>query len=103
MKLSSPTPAFRSGFPSCGSLVFALGLGMLSSPAQAVTDITFFAVSDTHYGQSSATKDANRKAVVDILNTLPGKAYPTTVGGGPVGVPRAVLIPGDLIDRPSDT
>ncbi len=66
----------------------------------AVTDITFFAVSDSHYGQSSATKDANRAAMPGRLNTLPGKAYPAAVGGGPIAVPRGVLLPGDLIEFP---
>ncbi len=68
--------------------------------SQAVTDITFFAVSDTHYGQSSATSDANRLAMVGNLNALPGVNYPASVGGAPVAQPRAVLMPGDLIDRP---
>jgi hypothetical protein len=74
------------------------GLGM--QYVQAITDLTFFSVSDTHYGQNSAEKDAGRAAIPGLLNTLPGVSYPSSVGGGPVATPRGVTIPGDLTDYP---
>lgn len=61
--------------------------------------VTFFATSDVHYGQNNATKDANRAAIAGHLNTLAGKAYPASAGGGPVGTPRGVVLPGDLIEN----
>jgi hypothetical protein len=63
----------------------------------AATDITFFAVSDTHY---EAVVDSIQMSVVDNLNALPGSKYPLALGGGPVGIPRGVVMPGDLINRP---
>lgn len=61
--------------------------------------VTFFATSDVHYGQNSATKDANRAAIAGHLNSLAGKAYPASAGGGLVGTPRGVVLPGDLIEN----
>ena len=72
-----------------------------SSAAFAVTDLTFFAVSDVHVGQSSAVKDSNRAAMPGWLNGLAGKNYPTSVGGGVIAKPRGLLMPGDLIDNGS--
>ena len=68
--------------------------------AHGITDLTFFAVSDVHFGQSSTSKDAHRAAMPEYLNTLPGRNYPATVGGGVVANPRGILVPGDLIDFP---
>jgi hypothetical protein len=77
------------------SIFFSWGAAL----CHGLTDITFFATSDVHFGQNSASKDSNRAAIVGHLNTLPGKAYPSSVGGGPVAAPKGVLIPGDLIDN----
>jgi hypothetical protein len=77
-----------------------LGTALLCAAleAMAVTDLTFYAVSDVHFGQSSAWKDGNRAAMPGWLNTLPGTHYPESVGGGPVAPPRGILVPGDLIN-----
>ncbi len=69
-------------------------------------DITFFSISDTHYGQTGAPssgtgitqKDTSRARMPGLLNALPGTAYPTAAGGGTVAEPRAVLVVGDLIE-----
>lgn len=65
--------------------------------AQAV-DLTFFTCSDTHYLQW-ASSNLNRSAIVDMMNALPGKKYPETIGGGVVATPRGVIVPGDLVDH----
>lgn len=67
--------------------------------ASATTNITFFGISDMHYGQSSAVKDTARNRMPRLLNTLPGKAWPAEVGGGTVDTPRAVLVAGDLTEK----
>ena len=73
------------------------------SSAWPATDLTFYTVSDVHYGQAGAEKQANRKKTVEELNSLPGKHYPASVGGGPVAAPRGVLIPGDLVEWPEES
>jgi hypothetical protein len=64
------------------------------------SDITFFLVSDTHYGATISIADANR-ATIDIMNSLPGTKYPEKAGGGIVRTPRGVLVLGDLVDEGS--
>ncbi|HAO99468.1 MAG TPA: hypothetical protein DCQ83_05435 [Fibrobacteres bacterium] len=78
---------------------------LIASSAFAV-DITFFSVSDPHYGQTGAPssgtgitqKDTSRARMPGILNALPGTTYPTAAGGGTIAEPRAVLVVGDLIE-----
>jgi hypothetical protein len=60
-------------------------------------DITFFSVSDTHYGATSE-ENTSMRAGIDRMNALPGTAYPGSHGGGQVDLPRGVLVLGDLID-----
>lgn len=64
------------------------------------TDITFFAIGDTHIGwRSDANPDeGNNLALLAELNALPGTAYPGQIGGI-VDVPLGVLHVGDMIDR----
>ena len=64
--------------------------------SQAI-DLTFFTCSDTHY-REVAGSNATQTAIIDMMNALPGKEYPASVGGGKVGVPRGVIVPGDLVD-----
>ena len=73
---------------------------LLTTAAFAITDITFFATSDIHYGQDNAANNAGRALTVTQLNTLAGMNYPTSVGGGKIAEPRGVVIPGDLTDYP---
>ncbi len=72
-----------------------------ANAAFAVTDLTFFSVSDVHFGQSSASKDSNRAAMPGWLNGLAGMNYPASVGGGVIAKPRGLLMPGDLIETGS--
>jgi hypothetical protein len=80
----------------------AICAALASAPACfSQTGLTFFATSDVHYGQNDDVKSVNRSRMPGYLNALAGKSYPSTAGGGPVGVPRGVLMPGDLIETSS--
>ena len=57
-------------------------------------DLTFFHVSDTHYG-SSAEGDEALPRLLAAMNGLPGTAYPPDIGGT-VGNPRGVIHTGDI-------
>ena len=65
--------------------------------------LTFFTISDTHFGTTGADFVANRKAMPDRLNSLSTQNFPATVGGGLVGAPKGLLMPGDLVDAPDST
>ncbi|MDB5107007.1 MAG: metallophosphoesterase [Fibrobacteres bacterium] len=78
--------------------IFAAAVLWAGTACMAFTDLTFFAVSDVHFGQSSVVKDSNRAAMPGFLNGLAGTNYPATLGGGPVAAPRGILVPGDLIN-----
>ncbi len=83
--------------PMLASLVVA-GLTALL-PAETPTDkpardLTFFVVSDTHYGLSPEG-DRTVPMLVDWMNELPGTAYPAVIGGT-VAAPRGVLHIGDI-------
>lgn len=58
------------------------------------TDLTFFVVSDLHYGLSAGGDETIPK-LVDLMNGLPGTEYPEKIGGK-VGVPRGVIQIGDI-------
>ena len=58
-------------------------------------DLTFFAVSDTHYGLGGAEGVRTIPLLVDKMNDLPGTAYPAGLGGK-VSKPRGVLHMGDI-------
>lgn len=80
--------------------VCLLGAGWLTAPAQnaaapaAGRDLTFFHVSDTHYGLCPIGDETVPK-LVDKMNRLPGTAWPTNFGGV-VGRPRGVIHTGDI-------
>lgn len=71
--------------------------GLLAAPALPAAEFTFFSCSDTHYGET-AELNADRFAGVELINRLPGTAWPAELGGGPVAEPLGVLVLGDLID-----
>lgn len=81
-------------------LVAAMAAACVPGGADAATDITFYIVSDPHYGKPGADFATRRTAIVPELNALPGTPYPAAVGGGPIGAPRGVLVAGDLVERP---
>lgn len=61
----------------------------------AQRDLTFFVVSDTHYGLSEEG-DKTLPQLVEKMNQLAGAEYPAAIGAGKVGVPRGVLHIGDI-------
>jgi len=65
-----------------------------TSAAKPARDLTFIAVSDTHYGLSPEG-DRVVPMLVDKMNQLPGTPYPAA-SGGVVGTPRGVLHIGDI-------
>lgn len=74
-----------------GLLCTARGAGAASG------ELTFFVVSDTHYGLT-ARGDETIPKLVDLMNTLPGTPYPEKIGGK-VGTPKGVLHIGDVTDN----
>ena len=66
----------------------------------AYGDITFFVGSDLHYGYTGhvPTSDEISRAGLDVMNALPGQAYPASIGGGVVALPRGALLIGDLTE-----
>jgi cytolysin (calcineurin-like family phosphatase) len=71
----------------------------VTSDAATYGDITFFVVSDLHYGY--AGMQAANQATIDSMNALPGQSYPAEIGGT-VDAPRGVLAIGDLTDNGND-
>ena len=68
--------------------------GKNGAPATSKRDLTFFQVSDTHYGLSPMVDQAG-PLLVDKMNQLPGTAFPPSIGGV-VGKPRGVIHTGDI-------
>lgn len=60
--------------------------------------LTFFLVSDTHYGASETIAGANRMTV-NMMNNLPGSFYPKRLFKGKVGIPAGVIHCGDILDN----
>jgi cytolysin (calcineurin-like family phosphatase) len=63
-------------------------------------DVTFFAISDTHYGGHWATRLLHKQRI-QAMNALPGTAYPAGIGGT-VGECRGVTVGGDITDNDND-
>jgi hypothetical protein len=94
----SPISASRLFALTALAAVLGLTAVLSTQPVEAATNITFFAASDMHFGNSSATNDTNRNRMPARLHALPGLNWPTAIGGV-VDTPRALLNPGDLIER----
>jgi len=61
-------------------------------------DLTFFVVSDLHYGGTVNFRLLNRQTV-QAMNSLPGQLYPEDKGlKGKVHTPRGVVITGDIVN-----
>jgi len=104
MKSMAEMPALHRGRRPLACLwlagaLLSAALGMPPVCAQApagkpARDLTFFVVSDTHYGLSPEG-DRTVPLLVDWMNRLPGTAYPAALGGT-VATPRGVLHIGDI-------
>jgi cytolysin (calcineurin-like family phosphatase) len=74
-----------------------------SRPRQGGLDVTFLVTADTHFGGSAVTERGTVKLTVlleeqiEQMNDMPGRQWPAEIGGT-VGVPRGVLVAGDLTD-----
>jgi len=71
--------------------VLALGSGV----CWGARDLTFIATSDLHYYGTNV--NLRMQAYIDRINTLPGTAYPASVGGV-VGPLSGVIMNGDVTD-----
>ncbi len=60
-------------------------------------EVTFFLISDTHYGVSGTVAQANRQTIL-AMTVLPGNPYPPEIGDGWVRPPRGVVVLGDLVE-----
>jgi len=64
-------------------------------------DLTFFVISDLHYGGTVNARKINR-LMVEAMNALPGQAYPEELGiKGKVHTPKGVIVLGDIVDNGS--
>lgn len=90
----NPRPSLVSRPASSALLAGALCAGTLWA-----AEVTFFSYSDIHFGANNGGKSPPKtnSAMVEIINTLPGTAYPDSLGGV-VGTPRAIIMQGDLIN-----
>jgi hypothetical protein len=77
-------------------LIAAFGALMGWGWAAGSRDITFYHISDQHYGAKNFDPAVLRKTI-EVMNRLPGTPYPAEIGGT-VGVPRGVILTGDLTD-----
>ena len=69
------------------------------APAAATTDtLTFYSVSDLHYDWPAVGNYRLQRAAIKQMNDLPGTPYPQKIGGA-VGVPRGVIVLGDLVEN----
>jgi hypothetical protein len=71
-----------------------------SGASPPASELTFIVTADTHLG-AKGMEAANRR-IVDQMNRLPGKPWPSPLGGR-VASPRGVLIAGDLTDNGTAT
>ena len=76
-----------------------LTLMVCLSPRAQAADLTFFAYSDIHYGAVNRDDGTSvvKSPMVDVINGLPGQAYPDELGGL-IDTPRGVIMAGDLIN-----
>ncbi|MCX6344165.1 MAG: metallophosphoesterase [Armatimonadetes bacterium] len=63
-------------------------------------DVTWFSISDTHYGSGWATRLLHKERIA-AMNALPGTAYPSGIAGT-VGECRGVTVSGDITDNDND-
>ncbi len=60
-------------------------------------DVTFIAVSDTHFMVPDSKNDGKRK-ILASMNEIAGKRFPASLNGTIVRKPLGVMVAGDLID-----
>jgi len=100
----------RRSFLAGALAVACTPLARRISAEDAVSNHSFFLVSDTHYlanketpAQMNASSAEICGRLVDTLNRLPGSPLPEALGGGKVLSPLGVIHGGDLIDSGDKT
>jgi autotransporter-associated beta strand protein len=78
--------------PSVGLL-----LCCLPAPTRAAP-VTFIATSDTQWF-AVASSNASMEQELTTMNTIAGKTFPSSLGGGTIGTPLGVVVAGDLTDN----
>lgn len=67
----------------------------------AARDVVFLSTSDSHYRHADHRlghhNDLNH-ATVEEMNRIAEREWPAKLGGGKIGTPRGVVMPGDVID-----
>ncbi len=72
--------------------------GLLFYPARA-TDVTFLVTSDCHYDAwENEDRNLRNRDTIEQMNLISTVDWPESLGGGKIGMPRGVLVLGDLID-----
>jgi cytolysin (calcineurin-like family phosphatase) len=79
----------------CAVVIATLGLWLLLRGSSS--EVTFFIISDTHYGVSDTVAQANRQTIL-AMTVLPGNPYPPDIGEGWISPPRGVVVLGDLVE-----
>lgn len=84
---------------ACSRALAALLALAAAAVAAAADDVTFFSFSDIHYGADNGGKSPpmTNCPKVELINTLAGTPWPTTIGGT-VGRPVGLVMQGDLIN-----
>ena len=86
---------FLISFTCLSALLLQGAVPVGQAATSSARDLTFFAVSDTHYGLGGSEGAKTIPLLVDAMNELPGTAYPEKIGGK-VGTPRGVPHIGDI-------
>jgi len=85
-------------------VIALIALLLLSGTVFAGTDgrdVTFISTSDSHYvsvGTRHPKRNANDRETVFAINAVTDLNWPEAIGGGPIDVPRGVMLLGDVID-----
>ena len=79
------------------TLICCILIVMSLSAFSQEQSLTFFLVSDTHYGASETIAGANR-STIDMMKKLPGAPFPKVLASGEVQTPLGVIHCGDILD-----
>lgn len=88
------------------ALHILMGIGLLihiflASCTSDQKELTFYALSDIHYGAQASSQDESpivQCPKVNWINNLPGAEYPDVVGNHTVKKPRGIIMAGDMIN-----
>jgi hypothetical protein len=74
------------------------GISLLTKQSEEINEkaITFFILSDTHYGKEENTEFINSE-IINAMNKVSGTNYPIPLSGT-VAIPKGVIVTGDLTE-----